>query len=428
MRKDLLKHYEALGLEPGASPEEIKRSYRMLIHRWHPDLFKARSLMQTTAADITKDLNEAYELLIKKKLYRQFPPKAEPKHSAPEPAPGPIPNEARRAYERAASPPPPTEPPPKPKPPKPRPAPAKPKPPPPAKPPAPPKARAARKFHRWPWLALAAAAAGLVAVRWAPPSIPSRAPEFSAPEDNVVAVPRSSPEKIVTSVPLRAQATDATVAQKLPAHAADVEALASRPIVDEVSIAIERPRAFSPQPFDPMTASFARAESLPNAMRPSEWSRIVAEVRRELDTFEVGDPKSRVLAIQGPPDEAGENIFRYGSSVIYFKQGLVTDWTNRWPRLRVRAQESAGFGALDTFGYRSTRAEVIRAQGQPTAMTNHSYFYGTSVIRFDREWVAGWREGDRPLKANGLAAPWLADLNAPRPPAMSDPPRVAPGN
>lgn len=131
MRKDLLKYYEALGLSPGATPEEIKRSYRTLLHRWHPDLFKARSLMQTTAADITKELNEAYEFLIKKKLYRQFPPKTERKTFVPDPAPEPIPRAARYAYERAAAPPPrePAPPPPpvgpKPRPPKPRPAPPK---------------------------------------------------------------------------------------------------------------------------------------------------------------------------------------------------------------------------------------------------------------------------------------------------------------
>ena len=72
MRPDLHRYFITLGLSPGASANDIRGAYRKLIQEWHPDRFTAGSLMQTTAEDHTKDLNEAYENLYKKRLYRKF--------------------------------------------------------------------------------------------------------------------------------------------------------------------------------------------------------------------------------------------------------------------------------------------------------------------------------------------------------------------
>src|SRR5580658_9882704 len=85
MRKDINEYYRALGIAPGAEPAQIRRAYRQLVQQWHPDLFKAGSPMQTTAEDITKEINEAYDQLYRKKLYRNFSPKSERKENAPPP-------------------------------------------------------------------------------------------------------------------------------------------------------------------------------------------------------------------------------------------------------------------------------------------------------------------------------------------------------
>ena len=85
MRKDFQEYYRVLGLNPGASAAKIRHAYRQLIQRWHPDHFKAGSLMQTTAEDLTKEINEAYEQLYKKQRYKKYlspggpkPPGAKP--------------------------------------------------------------------------------------------------------------------------------------------------------------------------------------------------------------------------------------------------------------------------------------------------------------------------------------------------------------
>ena len=67
-RKDL---YEALGLQKGASEEEIKKAYRKLAKKYHPDLNPG----DKTAQEKMKEVNAAYEILSdpeKKARYDQF--------------------------------------------------------------------------------------------------------------------------------------------------------------------------------------------------------------------------------------------------------------------------------------------------------------------------------------------------------------------
>jgi curved DNA-binding protein len=51
-------YYETMGLERSASQEDVKRSYRKLARKYHPDLSK-----HTDAEDRFKELGEAYEVL-----------------------------------------------------------------------------------------------------------------------------------------------------------------------------------------------------------------------------------------------------------------------------------------------------------------------------------------------------------------------------
>ena len=60
---DLSKHYQLLGLKPGASPEEMKQAYRDLVKVWHPDRFLHDDRMRALAQDKLKEINGAYEML-----------------------------------------------------------------------------------------------------------------------------------------------------------------------------------------------------------------------------------------------------------------------------------------------------------------------------------------------------------------------------
>ena len=63
-------YYEVLGLSKGASKEEIKRAYKKLSKKYHPDINK-----EADAEDKFKEIAEAYEVLSddqKKAQYDQF--------------------------------------------------------------------------------------------------------------------------------------------------------------------------------------------------------------------------------------------------------------------------------------------------------------------------------------------------------------------
>lgn len=64
-------YYELLGIQKGASDEEIKKAYRKMAKKYHPDLNKGNA----EAGQMFKDVNEAYSVLSdpeKKSRYDQF--------------------------------------------------------------------------------------------------------------------------------------------------------------------------------------------------------------------------------------------------------------------------------------------------------------------------------------------------------------------
>lgn len=56
-------HYQILGIAPGATVEQIKRSYRALVKRYHPDLFPAGSAEQEDAGALLREIIGAYAVL-----------------------------------------------------------------------------------------------------------------------------------------------------------------------------------------------------------------------------------------------------------------------------------------------------------------------------------------------------------------------------
>ena len=54
--------YEILGVRPGASEEEIKKAYREMVKKYHPDKYKNNPL-EDLAKEKMQEINQAYESL-----------------------------------------------------------------------------------------------------------------------------------------------------------------------------------------------------------------------------------------------------------------------------------------------------------------------------------------------------------------------------
>ncbi len=382
MRKDINEYYRALGINPGADPAQIRRAYRQLVQQWHPDLFKQGSPMQTTAEDITKEINEAYEQLYRKGLYKKFRAAA---GAEPPVAPEESPADASQSPEGNANK---TRPRAKANRRRERPAPA-------ARAPEGPTGKKSWSFpgnrrilSRTFWTRAALAAALMVAalaagtVVWT--SLSEQAPRAALLQHTEPAAAAAAPSQAGarSEHPAAPSANAAVPAGLTPVP---TEQIYASPVVASA-------RGTQPDEFNlvggPRTKAYATADA------PTLFDRAEAL----LDVFEVGDTKARVRAIQGEPDDTAEHVFRYGSSLVYFREGRVWNWSDGQPHLRVRALPAFSGSLLDTFSMGSTRGDVVRAQGQPSAFTADGYSYGSSAVYFDNDRVRSWSEGDVALK------------------------------
>ncbi len=88
---DISACYRILDLEPGASLEDVKCSYRELVKVWHPDRFRGDPKLQAKAEEKLKRINLAYERLsqdvdsgVGRRTSSQHTPKPYPERTRPE--------------------------------------------------------------------------------------------------------------------------------------------------------------------------------------------------------------------------------------------------------------------------------------------------------------------------------------------------------
>lgn len=58
---DRLRWYRTLELQPGATLEEVRKSYRRLLRQYHPDRFAKDPEKYKVATEVTRNITEAYE-------------------------------------------------------------------------------------------------------------------------------------------------------------------------------------------------------------------------------------------------------------------------------------------------------------------------------------------------------------------------------
>lgn len=62
------KYYKVLELEYGTDFKEIKKAYKRLLKKYHPDLFQNKPEKLKTAQEVTRRINEAYTYFERKYL------------------------------------------------------------------------------------------------------------------------------------------------------------------------------------------------------------------------------------------------------------------------------------------------------------------------------------------------------------------------
>ena len=72
MREEMKNYYEILEVHPKASKEVIDKAYKVLVKRYHPDLYGGESLESSNTNQRIREINEAYHVLSNDFLREQY--------------------------------------------------------------------------------------------------------------------------------------------------------------------------------------------------------------------------------------------------------------------------------------------------------------------------------------------------------------------
>ena len=110
---------------------------------------------------------------------------------------------------------------------------------------------------------------------------------------------------------------------------------------------------------------------------------------------QVGLDKETVLLIQGEPTRKQGDVWYYGESKIFFEDGHVSGWEMdlAYP-LRVDLGERKR-RSVPRFTYGASKLEVEAIQGRPTAKKEDVWFYGLSKVYFRNGLVVRWENDPR---------------------------------
>lgn len=104
----------------------------------------------------------------------------------------------------------------------------------------------------------------------------------------------------------------------------------------------------------------------------------------EAPHFTLGSTEAEVLRIQGPPSRVHGQVWSYGLSEVHFREGRVWRYNNFDQSLKVRVLPSVIVSGNEPefFTVGSTKDEVLRVQGTPTRIEGNRWTYGFSEVRF----------------------------------------------
>lgn len=381
-----LKDYELLGLQPGATAEDVRRAYRELAKRWHPDRYSdAPPWARLRAEEKFKDLQQAYQRILSRPLSPRPSSQEATRHKEPK-----APEKASSSGSRT------------------------------------PPLRPQKLFSKL-WLNTLGKWAGVAAVvvvvtlwgLWAflgESASPWKWGKVRKPE-----IPVSQDQEV-----------KAPSALKLSSRLHNLLSASGRTPVPDLNIPGANPFA-SPAPASTQTTfglgsterDVLRAQGPPDRRSAGRWSYGLSEVRFQggrvvgYDNFDgrlrvlvkptkvsapvdkadgfftLGSTKDEVLHIQGTPTGIRGSVWHYGFSSVRFVEDRVAAYDNSFGNLKVRLLPSREYldktqGAVPLFfTIGSTADEVLAVQGTPTSVRGNMWFYDFSDVLF-RNGRVGW--------------------------------------
>jgi len=132
----------------------------------------------------------------------------------------------------------------------------------------------------------------------------------------------------------------------------------------------------------------------------------VKEVHGAKPYVTTGLTPMEVITILGNPTSSSGEKMSYKGSEIDFRNGRVSGWKidEKTAPIRVKLwSEMAGVQGLTAFAVGSSKSEVIAVQGTPTLLSDNEFGYGGSVVFFQNDRVAGWKEDPASVRLRVVA-------------------------
>ena len=343
---------QTLELHRGASAEEIKAAYHLLVKVWHPDRFPNDKKLRSAAEDKLKAINSAYLVLTSS-------PKKQNRSRRPQRAASGSPGEQA--------------------------APQSPQ----VQPAAAPRPEGPRLRTYLVTFATLSVVQRLLVVACGI----GVSPLFMKFIDSQLA---SDP------------ATATVYSEYKSAMATEIEAPQKR-LLEKIEQSLQSLNPLKPPPV-PAPANLPNPQAANPAPGPQTpvahaTKKIQPATIHLLPYITVGLTKDEVIAAAGTPISSSEDKLVYQGSEIYLKDGKVTGW-NIDPEtslLRVKLWPDA---PVDTdvkyFSVGSTKNQVLVVQGTPTSFSASKFGYGASEVYFQNNRVVSWKNDPAsvPLRAS----------------------------
>ena len=143
----------------------------------------------------------------------------------------------------------------------------------------------------------------------------------------------------------------------------------------------------------------APVELPPIPVQPHPLAPQVTPVSTAQTFFTIGSTLGEVHTVQGNPSRVEGEVWYYGNSKVYFRNGRVERW-HMDPATPINARlELTARTRAERFAVGSSLAEVRAAQGEPTRVGHNVWDYGVSRVYFREGYVTGFDNSPlNPLK------------------------------